>query len=198
MPESTASPSVAHSSSAAVSLVANELLRAAERTAVAAAPALDQLADALLAADRVFLTGAGRSGIALRMTAMRLMHLGLDVHVVGEPTAPAIRAGDLLLTASGSGSTESVVRAARTASDEGAAVAAITADAGSALGRLSDVVVVVPAAQKLDRSAAASRQYAGSLFEQLVIVIGDGLFHAMWGRQGTSADELWPRHANLE
>jgi len=198
MPESTASPSVARSSSAAVSLVANEMLRAAERTAVAAASALDDLADALFAADRVFLVGAGRSGIALRMTAMRLMHLGLDVHVVGEATAPAIRAGDLLLTASGSGGTESVVRAARTASGAGASVAAITTDADSALGRLADVVVVVPAAQKLDRSAAASRQYAGSLFEQLVVVIGDGLFHAMWERQGTSADELWPRHANLE
>lgn len=198
MPESTASPSVARSSSAAVSLVANEMLRAAERTAVAAASALDDLADALFAADRVFLAGAGRSGIALRMTAMRLMHLGLDVHVVGEATAPAIRAGDLLLTASGSGGTESVVRAARTASGAGASVAAITTDADSALGRLGDVVVVVPAAQKLDRSAAASRQYAGSLFEQLVVVIGDGLFHAMWERQGTSADELWPRHANLE
>nr|WP_223878290.1 6-phospho-3-hexuloisomerase [Microbacterium radiodurans] len=181
-----------------MSLVANELLRAAERTAVASASALDDLADAVLGAERVFVVGAGRSGIALRMTAMRLMHLGLDVHVVGEATAPAIRPGDLLLTASGSGGTESVVRAARTASDVGARVAAITTDATSSLGEVADVVVTVPAAQKLDRSATASQQYAGSLFEQLVVVLGDGLFHTLWHRRGSSADELWPRHANLE
>lgn len=204
MPASTTSvpaarsSSAAPSSSAAVSLVANELLRAAERTAVTGASALDDLADAVLGADRVFVVGAGRSGIALRMTAMRLMHLGLDVHVVGEATAPAIRPGDLLLTASGSGGTESVVRAARTASDVGARVAAITTDAASPVGELADVVVTVPAAPKLDRSATASQQYAGSLFEQLVVVLGDGLFHALWHRRGSSPDELWPRHANLE
>ena len=56
-------------------------------------------------ADRIFVTGAGRSGLVLKMAAMRLMHLGLTVHVVGEITAPAIRSGDLLLAASGSGTT---------------------------------------------------------------------------------------------
>ena len=64
-------------------------------------------------ADRIFVTGAGRSGLVLKMAAMRLMHLGLTVHVVGETTAPAIRAGDLLLAASGSGTTAGVVKAAR-------------------------------------------------------------------------------------
>lgn len=186
------------STSAAVSLVANEALRSAERTAVASGAALDALTDAISTAERVFVLGAGRSGIALQMTAMRLMHLGLDVHVVGETTSPAIRAGDLLLTASGSGTTESVVRAARTASDVGARVGAITTDPASALGEIADVTVVVPAAQKLDRSAGASDQYAGSLFEQVVVTLGDGLFHALWRRSGSSADDLWPRHANLE
>jgi 6-phospho-3-hexuloisomerase len=56
----------------------------------------------------------------------------------------------------------------------------------------------VPAAEKLDRSASASAQYAGSLFEQTVVLLGDALFHALWRRSGQSADELWPRHANLE
>jgi len=46
---------------------------------------------------RVFVAGAGRSGLVLRMAAMRLMHLGLDVHVAGDTTTPAITSGDLLL-----------------------------------------------------------------------------------------------------
>lgn len=186
------------STSASISLVANELLHAAERASIASAPQLDQLVELLEGADRVFVFGAGRSGLALQMTAMRLMHLGLDVHVVGEVTAPAIAAGDVLLTASGSGTTESIVRAAQRATDVGAQVAVITASASSPLSAIADVQVVVPAAQKLDRTAAASDQYAGSLFEQTVVAIGDGVFHALWMRQGTTADDLWPRHANLE
>lgn len=194
MPSTTATIS----SAAAISLVANEALRAAERAAVASSEQLDALADLLLSADRVFVGAAGRSGIALRMTAMRLMHLGLDIHVVGDATTPAIGVGDVLLTASGSGTTESVVRTAQKAAAAGARVGAITTAATSPLGDIADVLVVVPAAQKLDRTAAASDQYAGSLFEQVVVLLGDGLFHALWQRQGSSADDLWPRHSNLE
>nr|WP_236571293.1 6-phospho-3-hexuloisomerase [Microbacterium hydrocarbonoxydans] len=183
---------------AAISLIANELLHVAERTSVSNAHQLIALEDLVADAERVFVLGAGRSGLALRMTAMRLMHLGLDVHVVGDTTTPAIAAGDMLLTASGSGTTESIVRAAQRASSAGARVGAITTAETSALSELADVSIRVPAAQKLDRTAAASHQYAASLFEQAVVIIGDGLFHALWQRQGTSADDLWPRHANLE
>ena len=55
-----------------------------------------------------------------------------------------------------------------------------------------------PAATKTDRSGTASAQYAGGLFEQAVALVGDAVFHALWARGGQSADDLWPRHANLE
>jgi 6-phospho-3-hexuloisomerase len=156
--------------------------------------ALDLLADA----DRVFVHGAGRSGLALRMTAMRLMHLGLDVHVVGEVTTPAIRQGDLLLVASGSGTTGGIVQAARTAADVGARVLAVSTTDESPLSEVADTTLVLPAATKTDRSGTASAQYAGGLFEQGVALLGDALFHALWQRSGHSADDLWPRHANVE
>lgn len=159
---------------------------------------LDALGDLLTNADRVFVHGAGRSGIALRMTAMRLMHLGLTVHVVGETTTPAIGEGDALLTASGSGTTAGIVAAAQAAEATGARVGVITTASASPLASLADVVVVVPAATKQDRSATASEQYAGGLFEQAVALIGDALFHSLWKRSGQTAGELWPRHANVE
>ena len=162
------------------------------------ADGLARVADLIADAPRVFVLGAGRSGLALRMTAMRLMHLGLDVHVVGEVTTPAIERGDLLLTASGSGTTGVVVRAAETAAGVGADVVLLTTAADSALASSATVALVVPAAAKLDRSGTASGQYAGSLFEQSVVLIGDALFHALWQLSGQSADDLWPRHANLE
>lgn len=181
-----------------LSRIARELELATDRLIARDRAGLAELADIVDAAPRVFVLGAGRSGLALRMTAMRLMHLGLAVHVVGEVTAPAIGPGDLLLAASGSGTTGGIVRAAQTAVDAGARVAAVTTVPDSPLATLAAVTVVVPAAGKLDRSEAASEQYAGSLFEQLVVVLGDALFHTLWRRSGLTADELWPRHANLE
>lgn len=183
---------------ASLSTILDELTATAAALVDDSAAGLDAVADALSGANRVFVLGAGRSGLALQMTAMRLMHLGLTVHIVGEVTAPAIGAGDVLLTASGSGTTTSIVRGADAAMNAGADVAVITTAADSPLGQLATATVVVPAAGKLDRSATVSAQYAGSLFEQTVMLLGDALFHSLWLRSGQSADELWPRHSNLE
>jgi len=183
----------------ALTTIADELADTLDRVVHDDPLPLARVAEAIATSPRVFVLGAGRSGLALRMTAMRLMHLGLEVHVVGDVTTPAIRGGDLLLAASGSGTTPGIVRAAQTAADAGARVAAITTVATSPLAALAaDTTVTVPAAAKLDRSGAASAQYAGSLFEQAVVIIGDALFHALWRRSGQAADDLWPRHANLE
>ncbi len=158
----------------------------------------ERLLAALTSASRVFVLGQGRSGITLRALAMRLMHLGLRIHVVGETTSPAIAAGDLLLSASGSGTTPSVLAAARSALNTGAAVAAITAAPHSPLASLTPTVLVIPAAAKQDRSGETSAQYAGSLFEQALWLTGDALFHALWMSSGLTAEELWTRHSNLE
>lgn len=191
-------PTLTNSVADALSLVDQELSSVVARLGIDSNQSLDELAETLAGADRVFVNGAGRSGLALRMTAMRLMHLGLIVYVVGDVTSPAIRAGDVLLTASGSGTTGGIVRAAQSAVNAGAHVAAITTAASSPLAALASTLVVVPAAGKLDRSATASAQYSGGLFEQVVVVIGDAAFHALWQRGQQSADDLWTRHANLE
>jgi 6-phospho-3-hexuloisomerase len=107
--------------------------------------------------------GAGRSGLVLRMAAMRLMHLGLIVHVAGDTTTPAITARDVLLVASGSGTTSGVVKAAETAAKVGAGIAAVTTNADSPLAGLADAIVIIPAAQKTDHASSVSRQYSGSL-----------------------------------
>lgn len=152
----------------------------------------------LIAAPTVFTVGTGRSGLALQMAAMRFMHLGKAAHVVGETTAPAIGEGDVLVAASGSGSTKRVVTAARTASEKGAHVLAITTDADSDLAGLATETLLVPAADKQDFDGTRSAQYAGSLFEQSVLILTDALFHVLWQTSGIQARELWRLHANLE
>ena len=157
-----------------------------------------ELAAQLRAAPRVFVAGAGRSGLALRMAAMRLMHLGLAVHVAGDATTPAIAEGDLLLVASGSGTTAGVVQNVRTAQRVGARIAAITTDPSSPIGTAAHVLVEVPAAGKTDHGSSITRQYSGSLFEQALFLITEIVFHTLWSADDATAQQLWQRHANLE
>ena len=50
----------------------------------------------MLTAKRVYVAGAGRSGLIARAFAMRLMHLGMEAYVVGETITPAMHTGDIL------------------------------------------------------------------------------------------------------
>lgn len=149
-------------------------------------------------AKRIFITAAGRSGFAMQSAAMRLMHLGLTVYYVGETTSPAITKGDLLIAASGSGATESIVKAAEKSITVGANVVAITTNVESPLAKLASHVVLVPAAEKKDHSKKISTQYAGSLFEQFLLLLNDAVFQSLWKLSGEAAETLWERHANLE
>jgi 6-phospho-3-hexuloisomerase len=176
-------------------VIVQENQRLAEKLDVAGAGAVIPL---IQHAERLFVVGAGRTGLALKAAAMRLMHLGLTVFVVGETTTPAIKTGDLLVAGSGSGTTSSVVKAAEKAVAAGAQVVAISTTATSPLAALATQVVVLPAAQKQDHGGEISKQYAGSLFEQGVLLLLDAIFQTLWGLDGTPAKELWKRHANLE
>ncbi len=149
-------------------------------------------------AERIFIVGAGRTGLALKAAAMRLMHLGFTVFVVGETTTPAIRKNDLLIAGSGSGTTSSIVKAAEKAVSANAKVISISTNLDSPLAKLSSHVAILPAAQKEDHGGSISKQYAGSLFEQSVLLLTDALIQTLWKLDGTPAEELWKRHANLE
>lgn len=174
------------------------ILQENQRLAEQIDPSAAALLPLLQHANRVFVVGAGRTGLALRAAAMRLMHLGLTVFVVGETTTPAIAAGDLLLAGSGSGTTSTIVKAAEKAKAVGAQVVAISTTRESPLAVLATQVVVLAAAQKQDHGGLLSQQYAGSLFEQAVLLLMDAVFQTLWALDGTPAPELWKRHANLE
>jgi 6-phospho-3-hexuloisomerase len=146
-------------------------------------------------AKRIFVIGAGRSGLSMRSAAMRLMHAGYTVFVVGETTTPAIQEGDLLIAASGSGTTGSIVKAAEKAVAAGAKVLTFSTNTTSPLAVLSAHVAVIPAAQKQDHGGSISKQYAGSLFEQFILLLTDAIFQTIINEP---AEELWKRHANLE
>lgn len=164
---------------------------------------IDSLVREVTGARRVFVAGAGRSGLAMRSFAMRLAQLGLTVHVVGETTSPAVRPGDLLLIGSGSGVTDRLVHYAGKAAEAGARVAAATADPASPAARLADVVVVIPApTPKSSKEAIGQEQRSGqpmgTLFEQSLGVLLDACVMLLMARLDETGRSMFARHANLE
>ena len=160
----------------------------------------EKLADALMGARTIFVAGAGRSGLAMKSFAMRLMHLGFETHVVGETTTPNLTDSDLLLIGSGSGSTESVVVYANKAHDIGATIGLITAVEDSLASRVADVVITVPApTPKSDRDLGySSFQPMGSLFEQSLLLILEAIILILMDRKREHSGAMFARHANLE
>lgn len=141
--------------------------------------------------ERVFVYGAGRSGLMLRALAMRLAQMGKTAYVVGETVTPAVASGDLLILASASGTTHSVCRYARIAADLGVDLLVISAREESELAsiRQPDVVFAAPT-----KDSGAGKQVMGSLFEQSLLLFGDAVVSCI------HADPALMRrnHANLE
>ena len=150
---------------------------------------------------RIFVAGAGRSGLCMRALGMRLMHLGKTVYVVGETTTPSIAAQDLLILGSGSGRTTSLLAMAEQARRQGAKILLFTTDATSPLAELADYRVVIPAPSLKTAegiSGLKSVQPLGTLFEQSMLILCDSLILGLMQRTGVSAAQMFERHANLE
>jgi 3-hexulose-6-phosphate synthase/6-phospho-3-hexuloisomerase len=159
------------------------------------------LLDEIDNADNVFVAAMGRSGISIKGFAMRLMHMGLKVHVVGDATAPAISPGDLLLIGSGSGSTDSLVTMAMKAKSLKTRIALITIDSDSPVGKIADTVVSIPApSPKVKKyiDVVESMQPMGSLFEQSLSILLDAVVIMLMQRHKLNANDMFRRHANLE
>lgn len=158
----------------------------------------EALGEMILEAQRVFVVGQGRSGLVMKMFAMRLMQVGLAAFVVGDATTPAIAAGDLLIVGSGSGETPGAVSAARRAREVGARVEALTSRSASTLGGLADHLVIIPgSATKLDVQHK-SQLPLGSVLEQTMLVLVDCLCAWLAQRTGQDYEAMKSRHANLE
>ena len=160
----------------------------------------EKLVDAIIDARTVFVAGAGRSGLAMKSFAMRLMHLGFDTYVVGETVTPSITDKDVLLIGSGSGSTGSLVTSANKAQAVGATICLVTIDENAPIGELAAVVLTIPApSPKIDRDLGfRSVQPMGSLFEQSLQLILDALILLLMERTGKTPESMFTRHANLE
>ena len=57
--------------------------------------AINEFEEIIMNSKNVFVTGAGRSGLAAKAFAMRLMHIGYQPYVMGETITPALRENEV-------------------------------------------------------------------------------------------------------
>lgn len=174
----------------------------------------DDMVRFILGASRVFVFGAGRSGLVGKAFAMRLMHLGKEVHVIGETITPPVFEDDAVVCITGSGRTKSVVNIARIACSVGAKVIVITSNQEGPISEFSTTQVLLSAKTKDDVKTEddteeddyIARQLArpkgivalGTMFELSVMVFLDSLISEFMDRLGQTEVDLKRRHANIE
>ena len=163
--------------------------------------AIEDFEDIIINSKNIFVTGAGRSGLAAKAFAMRLMHLGLSAYVVGETISPAIHADDCIVVISGSGETNTIVSAANKAKERGSKVLALTSYPESTIGQLSDCFILVKGRRKkeVDDENYMKRQIhgnytsltpLGTAFELTTLVFLDAIVSELMDKINESEGEV--------
>jgi 6-phospho-3-hexuloisomerase len=161
--------------------------------------ALDGLIEEVVKAKRIVVFGLGREGLQMRGFAMRLFHMGRDVAVWGDMTAPAVGPGDLFLVSAGPGDLDTTRALVNIARKAGARTALVTAQPGGGLAKLVDVVTVIPAQTMADdRGAKLSVLPMGSLYETAQMIAFELAILKLRPRFGETSETMRARHTNLE
>jgi 6-phospho-3-hexuloisomerase len=161
---------------------------------------LDGMVTELAQAKCIVCCGVGREGLMMRALAMRLYHLGLDAHVVGDMSCPPVGPGDLLVVSAGPGgfsTVDGLIGVARTA---GARIACVTAQVQGSAPRAADRVFLIPAQTMANDQGAAATSVLpmGSLFEGAQYLAFELLVLALRDRLAVDPQVMRARHTNLE
>jgi len=153
----------------------------------------------ITASSKVFVAGAGRSGLMAKSFAMRMMHMGIDSYVVGETVTPNIGQEDLLIISSGSGETSSLVSMAEKAIKLEATVALVSIFPESTIGKIADITIKLPGSPKdKETNHYKTIQPMASLFEQTLLIFYDAVILRYMEKQGLDSGSMFSKHANLE
>ena len=161
--------------------------------------ALEPMIDSILQAKRIALHGLGREGLQMRGLTMRLFHMGLDVHVVGDMTVPPLGPGDLLIVSVGPGDLQTTKALMEIAKAAGARTGVVTAQREGGAAKRADAVLHIPAQTMADdQGGKTSILPMGSLFEVSQMLVFEMLVLILRERTGETAEAMRARHTNLE
>ena len=184
--------------------IADLAARAADeiRAAVAATDpgTMQAMVEELSRAARVICYGVGREGLMMRALAMRLYHIGLDAHVVGDMSCPPVGPGDLLIVSAGPGGFSTVNGLIGVARAAGARVACVTAQPQGPAPQAADLVLHIPAQTMANDQGAVAMSVLpmGSLFEGAQYLAFELLILALRDHLAVSPQAMRARHTNLE
>ena len=161
--------------------------------------ALDGLIEEIVKAKRIVVFGLGREGLQMRGFAMRLFHMGRDVAVWGDMTAPEVGPGDLFFVSAGPGDLATARALVGIAKGAGARTALVTAQPKGELAKHVDVVTLIPAQTMAnDRTGRLSVLPMGSLFETAQMIAFEIAILKLRPRFNETAETMRARHTNLE
>jgi len=169
---------------------------------------LESLMDTRTRGNKVLIVGAGRSGLVGKAFAMRLMHLGFQVYVLGETINPYVGEGDVVIVISGSGKTTVPLAAAQMAKSLKAKVVAVTSHEESPLAQTADLVVDIPGRDDIAmedeyhirqlKGQHESLAPMGTMFEDTTMIFLDSVIAELMNRLGLNVDSMRLRHATIE
>jgi len=160
---------------------------------------VDALIEILAKMNRVVLYGVGREGLMMKALAMRLFHLGLDAHVVGDMTTPPVGKNDVLMVSAGPGYFSTVEALMGVAQSSGAKTICFTAQPGGKVPQNADLVVVLPAQTMADDTKKpTSFLPMGSLYEGVQYLFFEYLVLLLRDHMEVIPEQMRHRHTNLE
>ncbi|HEY7587595.1 MAG TPA: SIS domain-containing protein [Thermoplasmata archaeon] len=154
--------------------------------------AIEETVDVLTEAKKLFVYGVGRSGLAARALAMRMVQLGVECFFIGETITPVVGEGDAVLIVSNTGATASAIQVANIARRVGARVISVTGVKTSKLAHASNIVLLIQTNGEPQRSRLAP---LGTLFEDACLLLLDGVVAEVMARLGQTEADMRGRHA---
>jgi len=157
---------------------------------------IEKIKNLFFRSNRIFVYGAGRSGLVAKAFAIRLIHLGFQAFVIGETITAPVKKGDLVIIISGSGETIPAVMTAEIAHKIGAYVVSITGKKDSDIGKFANVTLFI--SSYCDEKERKKYAPLGTLFEASVWILLDGLAAELLYSKNETEEIMRSRHATLE
>ncbi len=157
---------------------------------------IEKIVNAILSSEKIFVYGAGRSGMVGRMFAQRLMHLNLQSFYVSETITPVFNADDCLVVVSGSGETLSPRAITDGAKKIGGKVILLSANPDSTISKLADHTILVEGQTKATKQEALAP--FTSLFDITALVVLDSITREIMNKLGKTEADILEAHASIE
>lgn len=157
---------------------------------------IDKIISEFFKAKRIFVYGAGRSGLVSKAFAIRLVHLGFQTFVIGETIGAPVKKDDLVFIISGSGETIPAVMTAEITKNIGAELIVVTGRRDSSIAKFADTGIYLSAeCNDVERKQLAP---LGTLFEASAWILLDSIIAELMKSKGETEASMRSRHATLE